>query len=144
MLSLSTIADWLSIISFFVSAYAAYAITKVRSQIIGRVRLPQVIAALEANASELASIMRTYDDSRDQFGLELSKCEAHLRVIRGKVSQARPTVKRLLADIHRYNRRSTLFYRNEQNRSDAWKIYSRLNGLIQELTNISEEQRIGG
>lgn len=141
---LSTAADWLSIVSFFVASYAAYAITRVRADIIGRVRLPDLIAALEGNSAELATLMRTYESNTDQYGLELAKCEAHLKVVRTKVPEARLGARRLIADVARFNRRPSLLTKNARKKEDAWNIYTKLIGLIEELRNIAEEKRIGG
>jgi hypothetical protein len=43
----TVVAEWLSIIAFFVSAYAAYGITRVRAQMVARVRLPVLVVAIQ-------------------------------------------------------------------------------------------------
>jgi hypothetical protein len=142
----TVIAEWASIVAVFVSAYAAYAITRVRSQILGRVRLPVLVSALEKNAKNFASLMRDYETSKDEFGLELAKCEANLKLI-GASIKGRPktTVRLLLRSIRRYNGRG-LFHGGgpRDDRNSAWGIYRPLNGLIEELKNTVEEQRYGG
>ena len=140
------IAEWASIIALFVSAYAAYAITRVRSQIIARVRLPALVSALEKNAKNFASLMREYDTNKEEFELELARCEATLKLI-GASIRGRPkgTVRLLLRSVSRYSGRA-IFYRREphDSRNSAWGIYTSLNGLIEELKNAVEEQRYGG
>jgi hypothetical protein len=142
-----TVADWASIVSLFISAYAAYAITKVRSQVIDRVRLPPLIAVFQMHAKNFAKLMRTYDeaDTKDEFAVELAKCEANLRLVRSKVNrQIGNHVRAMLVEITKYKRpRWFGYYPAIDTREHAWTIYSELNGLIEELTNFVEEKKMG-
>ena len=141
------VANWASILSLFISAYAAYAITKVRAEVVGRIRLPSLVDALEKHGNSFAGLMLTYDaaETKDQFALELARCEANIRLIRSKINRAaagRANV--LLRRIaHFKGPRWFGYYPAANEREHAWRIYAELNGLIEELKNFVEEQRIG-
>jgi hypothetical protein len=141
------IADWASIISLVVSTYAAYAITKVRSQVVGRVRMPSLVAAIEKSGKKFAILMRSYDEveTREQFVLELARCEATLRLIKSKASRATAgRVRALLQHVSNFKGpRWFGYYPAANRRDDAWRIYTELNSLIEELKNVIEEQKIG-
>jgi hypothetical protein len=137
---LSIIADWASILSIFVSGYAVYEITRVRSEMVGRVRLPVLVAALRKQGSSFATLLDGYKEDqtkRREFGLELARCQATLRLVLPKVSRdARQRTNKLIADIGTW--RSA-----EIAEDDAWRIYAELNGLLEELKSVVEEQKIG-
>jgi hypothetical protein len=142
----SVVADWASVISLFVSGYAAYGITKVRSQIVDRIRLPTLLEALERHGNSLAKLMRTYADAetKDNILLELAVCETNLRQIRTKTVRARTSARALLREIAKYKGPIWLGYRPAiTTRDQAWKIYSGLNAIIEEIKNVVEEQRMG-
>lgn len=141
------VADWASIIALFVSVYAAYAITKVRSEVVARVRLPALLGALEVHGKNFATLMRTFDEgeTKDQFALELARCEANLRLVRKKLKrEAASRASKLLRKIRRYKGPSWFgIYAAANTRDDAWNIYAELNGLVEEVKNFVEEQKMG-
>jgi hypothetical protein len=140
-------ADWASILSLFVSVYAAYAITKVRSQVVDRMRLPPLVTVLEKHGKNFATLMLAYDEAetKDQFAVELARCEANLRLVKSKVNrQIGGHIGVLLGQVGKYKRpRLFGYYPALDTREHAWKIYTELNGLIEELKNFVEEQRMG-
>jgi hypothetical protein len=141
------VANWASIVSLFVAGYAAYAITKVRAQIVDRIRLPSLVAVLESHGKKFATLMRSYHEegTRELFVLELAKCEANVRLVRSKMSRSkggRATL--LLRQIARYKGPRWFGYSPAiTDREQAWKIYADLIGLIEELKNVVEEQKMG-
>jgi hypothetical protein len=146
----TAVAEWASILALFVSAYAAVTITKVRSQILGRVRLPTLASDIEKKAQSISKLMRDYESSKEQFALELRACEANLKIlnlsVRGRI---KPTVRALQKNIRKYNGETFVgkmpFVRAPaKSRAEAWAIYTSLNALIEELKHTLEDQRIGG
>jgi len=144
---LSIVADVASLISLFVAGYAAYAITRVRSQVVDRVRLPDLVAGLEKRGKTLATLMSGYDnaDTQGQVLLELARCEAILRAIGSKVGRGSGgRTDAILREIARYKGSRWFGYSPAvTTREQAWRIYTDLNGLIEELKNVIEEQRMG-
>jgi hypothetical protein len=127
---LSTIADWASIISLFVSGYAVYEIT----------RVPVLVGALRKQGSSFATLLDGYKEDqakRREFSLELARCQATLRLILPKVNRdARQRTNKLIGDIGTWRS-------SEIMEEDAWRIYAELNGLLEELKSVVEEQKIG-
>lgn len=146
-LTFSFIADVSSLVSLAISGYAAYAITKVRSQIVNRIRLPDFVQAFEEHGKSLSTLMRTYDDAatRDNVLLEIAKCETKLRLVRGKVGRSvKKSISRLISKMSNYQR-AKWWGLSPQNttRDNAWTIYIMLNALIEELNDALKEQQMG-
>src|ERR1700687_3562025 len=80
------IAEWSSIFALFVSAYAAVTISRVRSQILGRVRLPSLVSEVEKKTQSIAKLMRDYESNKEQFGFQLAVCEANLKILDASVT----------------------------------------------------------
>lgn len=142
----TAVAEWASIFALFISAYAAYAITRVRSQILGRVRLPALVSGIEKNTAALAALMRDFEENKEQVGLELAICEANLRLLSVSVKgRPRTSANAIVKDIKRYDGR-TFFGTGvaKGHRDGAWSIYKSLNALIEELKHVLEDQRVGG
>jgi hypothetical protein len=139
-------AEWASILALFVSGYAAITISRVRRQILGRVRLPALVTGLENNAKNLAKLMRDYDSNRNQIGLEMAVCEARLKLISQSIrGKAKATAKALLKRVRAYKGQSRWFSTKPANTSDdAWELYASLNALIEELNHALEDQKVGG
>src|SRR5262245_57724413 len=110
----TALAEWASVVALFVSGYAALAIRSVRSRILSKVRLPELEGQLEAVATEIATLMREYDTNRDQVGLALSRCQAHLTVLQTSVTgNTKATVRKLLAEIRKYKGYKTVLFDND-------------------------------
>jgi hypothetical protein len=140
-------AEWASILAFFVSLYAAVTITRVRKQILGRVRLPNLLELIKNDAHNIVKLMPDYDERRDEVGLELRKCEAHLKaLLRSVPRKDKISTGTVLKRIREYNGQRYFIFsiRPKNNRDDAWEIYTVLNALIEELKVILEDQRLGG
>jgi len=110
--------------------------------------LPNLVAALELHGKNFSNLMLTFDEpsTRDQFVVELARCEANLRLIKSRVGRSpRRRASKVLERIARYkSSRWFGYYPASSSRDDAWGIYSELNGLLEELKNLVEEQKLGG
>lgn len=142
-------AEWASIIALFISGYAAYAITKVRSQILGRVRLPGLVAGIEKNTTTLAGLMREFTENKERIEVELAICAANLQQVTTSVKgRPRQTANTVIREIARYKgagwRRWVTGETSKGSRESAWSIYVSLNALIEELRHVLEDQRVGG
>ena len=140
------IAEWASILALFISTYAAYGITKVRSQILGRVRLPGLVTGIEKNTASLAALMRDFDENKEQIGLDLAICATNLRLLSISIKGGpRASIRAAMNHIRRYEGRA--WYStgaSAATRDGAWAIYKSLNALIEELKHALEDQRVGG
>lgn len=144
---LSVGADLASIVSLVVASYAAYSISKVRSQIVSRVRLPAFVDILEKHAASLAKLMGSYDEreTKEHIILELTVCETNLRLVQTRADRSiRDKVFGLLWEIQKY-KTAQFFgrYPAVTTREQAWKIYAELNGLIEEIKNMIAERTMG-
>jgi hypothetical protein len=139
-------AEWAGILALVVSMYAALTIRLVRNDILKRVRLPQLLDQITQRATALANLMRQYPANRNQIRVEMSRCEAHLKVLRRKVNgEISMTVRGLQAAIKSYNSTPRWFRPTPRNNKDnAWNIYAQMNGLIEELKHFIEDQRVVG
>lgn len=143
-------AEWASILALFISGYAAYAITKVRSQILGRVRLPGLFAELEKKTGDLANLMLDFDGNKEQIGLVLAVCETNLRLLAISVKgSAKASARSVMKEIRAYEGRNSkfTFFNQPENvgtRDGAWSVYKSLNALLEELRHTLEDQRFGG
>jgi len=139
---LSPIADWASLVSLVVSGLALFEITRLRRQIIDRVRLPVLVASLRKHGKNFADQLASYGspEGRQEFSLEIAKCETNLRLVRTKISRTgRQRADELLKLIKKYRASDAI----EDQTEAAWRIYADLNGLLEELKNIVAEQRMG-
>jgi hypothetical protein len=105
-----------------------------------------LVSAIEKNAKTFATLMRDYETNKEDFGLELARCETNLKLIKASVGGgSRSSIRVLLRLIRAFNGQYLLLRGMPKNsRDDAWGIYKPLNGLIEELRNRLEEQRMGG
>lgn len=144
---LSTVADVASLFSLGVSGYAAYAITKIRTQIVDRIRLPAIVATLESRAQSLAKLMATYEENetKETVLLELTLCETNLALVATKVKRPiKSRVRFVLKEIKKYKHARWFgYYPAVATREQAWIIYSELNGLISQINNLVEETKMG-
>lgn len=142
----TAVAEWASILAIVISTYAAATIRLVRRDILKRVALPQLLDEITKRASAISGLMRQYQANRNEIGVEMSRCDAHLKVLNTKVSgDVLVTVTELRATIKRYKARPRWFRPRPQNsKQDAWRIYEQMIGLSEELKHFIEDQRIGG
>lgn len=138
-------ANWLSLASLLVSIYAAVMISRVRRDIAGRVMLPGLVAALEESNRTFAVMLRDFETNEREFGLELARCEANIRVVSIAPNAAARAAKGVLAQIGAFRRRPSKvrLYKNEPKSDQAWAIYESLNGLLEELKRVSIRNQIG-
>lgn len=129
------ISEWASVLSVAVSGYAAVTIKRVRSQILGRVHLPRLKNEIKSVTSALSTALSNYNNDKRQFELNLARCEAHLKKLKGVVKGTpHTTTKKILKKIKGFNRSS----------DEAWEIYTLMNMLIEELKHALEDQKFGG
>lgn len=143
----TAIAEWVSLLSLIVSGYAAWAITRVKSQILGRVRLPTLVSDIEKNAKNLAALMREYEANVEPVGLEIAKCGAHVKVLALSIKgPARASIRDLNRKIKFYQgKKGWLYVASPRNtRQDAWHIYEAMNALIEELHHTLDDMKRGG
>jgi hypothetical protein len=142
----TVIAEWASILALFVSGYAAITISRVRKQILGRVRLPILVSSLEKNAKNLASLMREYETNKNQISLEMAICETRLKLLRQSIrGRPKAAVRATLRLVREYKGQSRWLRVKPKNTSDdAWALYESLNALIEELNHALEDQKVGG
>ena len=139
---LSPIADWASLLSLVASGLALFEITRLRRHIIDRVRLPVLVASLRKHGKNFADHLKSYEspEGRQEFSLEIAKCETNLRLVRTKISRTgRQRADELLKLIKGYRASDATGDQTEA----AWRIYTDLNGLLEELKNFVAEQRMG-
>jgi hypothetical protein len=120
-----------------VSGYAVYTIRAVRAEIIARATLPILTTALEKHAKTLYQIIEA-TDTEQQVRAELARCEANVTSIVAKLPRRNGLRVRRLASLLEKELRSPSL-----NRPAVWRIYAELNGVLQELTNVLMDQRVG-
>jgi hypothetical protein len=140
------VAEWASIIAPVLSLYIVLTIKRVRRKVLDRARLPAAVDALTRSAGHIARLMQSYEENKNEVGLEISKCAVHLRALNAKKSALGSSTKQLLAEIRRYRGWSLLVFSfaPRDDRAAAWRIYTDLNCLIQELTYTMGDQARGG
>lgn len=140
----SAVSNASSILSLFVSLFAAWQITRVKRQIISRVRLPQVIESLERNAASLSAELGQIGKDPGQLHsgearvlAALAICSANIRAIPSSTAPIRNAVWSLRWAFRVYRWRKPDLER-------AWRLHVSLLGLIQLLRNLKSERDIGG
>jgi hypothetical protein len=86
--------------------------------------------------------LRAYDDSINEFGVEVARCEATARNVRNKLPRGQ--VKGLLKEVRLYRRGRFLgFMRAESNADQGWKIYGELIFVIEAIKHFIADQQKG-
>jgi hypothetical protein len=149
---LSDAAGVASLLSLLVSAYAVLSVRQVRAELITRFTLPDDLNALKKHATALNVFMQDFEVNKTAISVELEKCAANLRKIRKKVPRQlfilaigeTPTaiIDSLIMRIQMY--KGALWMTPKTSKEDVQAIYVSLSGVIEEIKNVSDEQRAKG
>lgn len=148
----STIADYLSVISAVTSTFALIGINRMRRELTTRSLLPNIVETLTENNSNISGCFPDFERRQEDFSNEIVKCKASLRPIAQLKSDAGKDARLILELISAYEQKDSWYSRFMQpkpqgiddNKKKARKIYQEINGLIEEVKRLMIEHRIGG
>ncbi|WP_220323707.1 hypothetical protein [Rhizobium wenxiniae] len=143
---ISSIADWLSIFSFFISGYVAFELRRIKRRIFSKVRLPQLIADLRSSSGSFPRLLGGDFLANEQaINTQIAVAKAQLDILKTLVTgQLRTDINDIIVET----KRSIGTYRyaamTPKEKSDqVWVFYGSLNGLLEKLKHESERDRIG-
>jgi len=123
-----------SIVGLLFTIWVLFSVSAIRSHFLFAARIPQIIEALQENASAISKGLTEYDASTHLIEVELAKCAANLKNLSTKVKSR--TRKSVLAVVIRIEHPGNL-----TGKDHVRGVYTALNGLIQELHNLTEDMK---
>lgn len=124
-----------SLISLVLTLWVLRSIYILRSNFLIAARLPQLLEDLQQNTSGLSQGLAQPDEWSDLVDIELARCSANLKNLVPKVrGQTRTSVAQIQEEIDTY-------LSSDRSKSKARAIYTKLNGLLQELHNLREDRK---
>lgn len=140
-LTSSPVANTATWVGTIASLIVLWNVRTIRADFLLTARLPQLLDALQANASNLSKHLNDFESNADAIQLEVTTCKANLNSL----------VQKLRGSSKKRIRKSALSVINEfdgyhNNRGSFSKenvrgSYAQLNGLIQDLQNLREDQK---
>lgn len=139
------IASWSSILGLLVSVYVLWEVRQIRRQFLLRLRISDLLQALQNQAAEMSIRLNDFEESRHEVQVILARCESTLRSILPKLSGAekRPT-KHLITLLRSYQRSGWLRKKSKLDLDEAWRVYTALQGIIESIGHLREDIRSGG
>jgi len=131
-------ATWVGTVA---SLIVLWNVRTIRIDFLFTARLPQLLDALQENASNLSKHLNDFDSNADSIQIELTTCKANLNSLVQKLhgSSKKRIKKAALAVINDFDRFDN--YRNTFSKENVRRSYAQLNGLIQDLQNLREDQK---
>ncbi|WP_458424952.1 hypothetical protein [Methylorubrum extorquens] len=147
----SSAADYLSIISAFLSGLTLVGIGRVKKELTTRSLLPNIVETLTDINSNISGCLSNFTQNAEDFSNEIAKCKASLRPLSKIKNDAGKDARRILSLIEGYGKQKAWYDFSksdstagvDDNKRKARKIYEEINGLIEEVKRLMIEQRLG-
>lgn len=154
--SLSNLANWASILGFFLSLvglflsgyvlYVAQGIAETQRRYRFFIRSPKLLTELRSHSSYLPSLLKNFNESRNEIQETLSRCLAVLKNLEKKLNRnERRDVHKLIRFMTRYERLSIKkmirfdFNSPTTTKDDVWYIYQSIIVISEELRHLRSD-----
>jgi hypothetical protein len=136
------VAEWASILALLASGYAALTVKKIRADMMARVRLPDLVSAIDRHASEIVRAMPGFDtdEGRAAVAAVLARCVPDLEAVIARGADAARV--RALIDRIDVCRNGSL--RGKKAKDEVWAIWASLAGVLTALNNLIQDRYVGG
>jgi len=136
--SVANTATWVGAVA---STLVYLNVRTIRADFLFAARLPQLLDALQSNASTLSRYLNDFENNTDAIQTELATCKANLESVAQKMhgstkKRIRKTARSLISDIDICSN-----LRPNPQKEYVRGIYTSLNGIIQDLLNLREDQK---
>lgn len=134
----SNLSDLASIIGFFLTVYVSRGVRKIEKEFLFRARLPSLLKQLQSHATTLSTHLQNFPNSENEVIEELSIAKVNINSLYRKSSgEIKISLKKLEIEIEKFlNEKS-----NDNSKKDIRKIYLAMNMVIQEITNLREDEK---
>lgn len=134
------LANISSLVGVGLSVYVLWTVRDLKRRLIFNARLPKLREELQSNASAISLGLNDFLTQKPAIDQELTKCLSNLRSLEPKVkTNTKKAVVGLVVAIDRYLMDTAA---NHQTEDAVRAIYLRLNGVMQDLTNLSEDYKM--
>jgi hypothetical protein len=124
-----------SLLSLLLTLWVLRSIYTLRSHFLFTARLPQLLEDLQQNTSGLSQGLAQPEEWSDIVDIEMVRCDANLKNLVPKVKgQTRTSIVQIHDEIAKY-------LSGDRTKVAARTIYTKLNGLLQELHNLHEDTK---
>ncbi|MDP4023708.1 hypothetical protein Q8W71_13815 [Methylobacterium sp. NEAU 140] len=140
----STLGDWLSVLTFFVSGYTYITLRNVRAELISKAMLPRYIDLLTQEASNLSDLLADFQKNKNDIELIISRSLVNVRTIENKTAgPTKAKAKSVAKQIQSFEAVPWFGSRKELDASAARTIYISITVLIEQMNRLAEDQRFG-
>lgn len=140
----STVGDWLSVGTFFVSIYTYLTLSSVRSELISKAMLPRYIEILSDEASGLSTLLVDFPKNKHDIELRISRSLVTVKVIASKTNGAtKAKAKEVAKQMQAVEGKTFFGSRKAIDADSARAIYVSVITLVEQMNRLSEEQRFG-
>jgi chaperonin cofactor prefoldin len=135
-LNFSNLADFLSIIGFFLSVYVSLGIRKIKKEFLFRARLPDLLKQLQKHATALSTLLDDFQNNQDKIIEELSIAKVNINSLYNKsAGEVKGSLKKLDVSIDNF------LLGQDKNSKIIRGIYLQMNMVIQEINNLKEDEK---
>lgn len=143
-LGLSSIGSYASIIGLVISALTLWLVFSIKKKFIFRSRLEEHRKSLRSKASNLSNLFNNFEDNLDEIANEFAIVNVKLRNIqRGATDYLYSDIKKARKKIQIFRFKLSFKWFSEPKESDARKIYTAINVVVEELGNVKKEIMVG-
>ena len=139
------IASLSSIVGLIVTGFLLYEAKKLRDSFLMKARLPDIITTLKSIATNLSSIINSYDQSKGDILTDLGRCRSILVNVKPKVSA---NIKKDIDDLIQKIRKEKNFVlfkmsniSSDYTEDELWNIYTDIQTVIEGLDQHKQDLR---
>ena len=135
-IDLESIGSFASIAGLVVTIYIFFGVRKIKQEFLFRVRLPGLLKKIQNHASAISGELSTFPDSKNAILEELAIAQVNIKSLESKsFGTMRSSLKKLRLNIEQ------LRGKREIEKDSIREIYLEMNMMIQEISNIREDDK---
>lgn len=134
-LSLSEVADWISIVSFVLTIWIAVGVRKIQRRYLFVARVPNLTKDITKLASTISEQLGDFEKAKDASDVTLASMEPLLNSLKKKLDrQGKASVERVLKTIGEYQN-------GKRNQESLRQVYIETQRLIAEVAEITADSK---
>lgn len=144
--SLSDLGSWVTIISFFITAYTAYMVFRIRNKFLFRANMEKNCKDIQENAEKLSALLGSFNENKNLITEVLATTNVILRSLeKGASEDFLKDIKKCRRSINVYSKKKEwLFFENtKQNETHVREIKTNMSVIVAESKFVQQSLIVG-